>query len=35
MEPLTAQMSDVTFVWFCIITVTLLIGFVAKITKES
>lgn len=34
MEPITAQMPDVTFVWMCIIIMTLLIGFVAKITKE-
>lgn len=35
MEPITAQMPDVTFVWLCIIIVTCLIGFVAHITKES
>jgi len=35
MEPLTAQMSDVTFVWLCIIVLTLTIGFVATITKNS
>jgi len=35
MEPLTAQMPDTTLVWMCIIVTTLLIGFVAKITKNS
>ena len=35
MEPLTAQMPDVTLVWLCIISLTLLIGFVATTTKNS
>lgn len=35
MEPMTAQMPDVTLVWLCIISLTLIIGFVAKITSKS
>ena len=35
MEPMTAQMPDLTLVWLCIISLTLTIGFVAKITKNS
>lgn len=35
MEPITAQMPDVTLVWLCIIIVTCLTGFVATITKNS
>lgn len=35
MEPMTAQMSDVTFVWTCIIALTCLIAFVANITYKN
>ena len=35
MEPVTAQMPDVVLVWMCLVTVALIIGFVAHITKED
>jgi len=35
MEPMTAQMPDTTLVWMGIIIITLLIGFVAAITKNT
>jgi hypothetical protein len=35
MEPVTAQMADVTIVWLCITVMTCMVGFVAYITKED
>jgi hypothetical protein len=34
MEPVTAQMTDLTVVWMCITIMACMIGFVAVITRE-
>jgi Na+/melibiose symporter-like transporter len=34
MEPVTAQMTDLTVVWMCIAIMVCMIGFVAVITRE-
>ena len=35
MEPVTAQMPDLTLVWICIIVMACMIGFVAYITASD